>query len=357
MLALISCRSSSSSSIILLMILLYLLFLALAAALVAAPALAYALALLFALLACSSASPSGRHERHHDGPSLRLLLGFRRWLRSLAPPSRRRSTRGAVSSTSTQEADGGWTSGRVRRTQAVSEALLALAALAASPAAADGRGGSLGGDPAVGQRRPGSAPRGARGEGRDVAALSSELIAAADPAGGFGLRGDPPPDVLDTGLALESWGRSRRAGCRDARCVSSRCLPRSGDDGGWACVRGRAERCLVHEPCAPRVAPLSRRVPPRDADRGRARFPWLPAESPMAVRAARSRMDRGDRRGNARPGGRAGHRRRALGHHRSISSRSSRRTAAGAAIPTMTRTRCCARSTRSARCPSAATKR
>lgn len=102
----------------------------------------------------------------------------------------------------TQQADGSWQSTEVRGLQVTAEALAALQAVGASPAARSAAADYLELEPIADSDDRARRLEVLRLEARDVSALSAELLAAADPDGGWGLTPRFVADPLDTSLAL-----------------------------------------------------------------------------------------------------------------------------------------------------------
>lgn len=142
---------------------------------------------------------------------------------------------------STQRADGGWQSAAVRPSQATAEALRAFQELAPGEIAVRAAAanfleieGVFDSDDRA-QRLSALA-----GEGRDVSALAAQLVAAADPNGGWGLSSAYVNDPLDTALTLLALTGRPEATDDLVRGGLLRLLVSQLADGGFPCFNASA---------------------------------------------------------------------------------------------------------------------
>ncbi|MBW8873974.1 MAG: hypothetical protein JF614_03355 [Acidobacteria bacterium] len=145
-----------------------------------------------------------------------------------------------------QQADGGWTSSRVRPVQATAEALRALQDLGTVTPARAAAAAFL---TATAPEDTDDLARRIEAlaiEGRDVSPLASQLVAAAATDGGWGLLPDYSSDALDTALALTAL--APRSGVDDAARRGLGALLGAQSAGGWACVLGGDSEifCTAH---------------------------------------------------------------------------------------------------------------
>jgi hypothetical protein len=146
--------------------------------------------------------------------------------------------RGAAYLQSSQAADGGWESPRVRPAHATAEALRALQTLSTGTAARSAGAGYLLASPAEDSDDLGRRIDALAAEGRNVEALATELAAAADPFGGWGLFPGLVAEPLDTSIALAALASrpTADAGLLNRGLGALLAAQRAG--GGWACVDG-----------------------------------------------------------------------------------------------------------------------
>ncbi len=139
----------------------------------------------------------------------------------------------------TQQADGGWTSGVVRRSEATAAALAAFARLASGEVARRAAAaGFLNASPVADQDDLAHRLAALAAEPGDVVALATALVAAADPKGGWGLAADFTAEPLATALALQALvGRPEASDELLSRGLL-RLLAVQASDGGFPCVAG-----------------------------------------------------------------------------------------------------------------------
>jgi hypothetical protein len=194
--------------------------------------------------------PIGRVVRGALAAVLLLIPGL-----SMASPL----ARGAAYLESAQGADGGWTSPRVRDTQATAEALRALQALGTSAAARSRAADFLLASPAEDTDDLGRRIDALTAEGRSTDAMVAELLAGADPFGGWGLLPEMAADPLDTALALSALAPRASVDGNLLRQGLGALLAAQGDGGGWACVDGEASEPFCSAQALLALAPYQTR--------------------------------------------------------------------------------------------------
>ena len=138
---------------------------------------------------------------------------------------------------STQQADGSWKSVEARQTHTTIEALRALQTLGADETARMLAADFLEANPdedtdALTRRIDGLAI-----EGLDVTSDVSELLAAADPLGGWGIHVGFSADPLDTALALISLATANHVNVPEVEDALLFLAIKQNEDGGWTCLQ------------------------------------------------------------------------------------------------------------------------
>lgn len=138
-----------------------------------------------------------------------------------------------------QQPDGGWTSEVVRRSEVTAEALRVFARLAPGEVALRAAAaGFLNALPAADSDDLAHRLAALVHEPGDAAAFVGELVAAADPKGGWGLAADFAPEPLATALALEALAGRPEANDALVGASLARLLALQAPDGGFPCVVG-----------------------------------------------------------------------------------------------------------------------
>ncbi len=139
----------------------------------------------------------------------------------------------------TQQPDGGWASGVVRRSEATVAALAAFARLAPGEVAVRAAAaGLLNASPVADQDDLAHRLAALAAEPGDDAALAVALVAAADPKGGWGLAADFAAEPLATALALQALAGRPEASDELLSRGLLRLLALQASDGGFPCVVG-----------------------------------------------------------------------------------------------------------------------
>jgi len=178
--------------------------------------------------------------RAASGPScpsaLLLSILISVLLAGAAPCSAQSIAAGVGYLTGSQAADGGWPSAEVRRAHATSEALRALRAVGQAPAARASAAGFLESELVEDTDDRARRILALAGEGHAVASLVAQLVADADPNGGWGLAPGFVPDPLDTALALAALATQPAVDDNLLRAALTSLLAAQNADGGWPCV-------------------------------------------------------------------------------------------------------------------------
>jgi hypothetical protein len=162
------------------------------------------------------------------------------WL-APAPLRAQPTAQGLTFLRASQQADGGWSSSQVRRSQATAEALRAFQELApgdvtVKSAAANYLSALV---PTDNEERARALPALAA-EGRNVAALAASLATAGDAVGGWGLTSLYAHDPLDTALSLDALLGRPEADDDLVRSALLRLIVAQQTDGGFPCLNGSA---------------------------------------------------------------------------------------------------------------------
>jgi hypothetical protein len=144
---------------------------------------------------------------------------------------------------STQQADGGWNSANARRSQATTEALLALQAVGVAGGARAAAAAFLEANLPADTDERARYVAALRGEGRDVSALVAALVAAQATGGrGWGLAPDLDASPLDTALALSALSSAPGVPAEVLGAGLTALLATRRVDGSWSCVdQGEAD--------------------------------------------------------------------------------------------------------------------
>jgi len=165
-----------------------------------------------------------------------LLPIFMGWIGVSEPCEGQPLDQGTAFLVSTQQADGRWESEEVRDFHVTTVALQALQVLDRAPGSRSAAAGFLTFQSIPDQddlaRRLGVLAT----EGRDVSALTAQLIAAAASQGGWGLTSSFHPDPLDTALALQALTGIVPPSEDLVRQGLMSLLTAQRGDGGFACV-------------------------------------------------------------------------------------------------------------------------
>jgi hypothetical protein len=135
-----------------------------------------------------------------------------------------------------QDADGGWSSPRVRRSQTTAEVLRAFQDLGTVTPVRTTASAFLSGTEADDIDDLARRIEALAFEGQDVTPLVSELLASVASDGGWGLASNFSSDALDTALALTAI--APRSGVDDAARRGLGALLQARSAGGWACISG-----------------------------------------------------------------------------------------------------------------------
>ena len=144
--------------------------------------------------------------------------------------------RGITFLVDTQEAEGGWSSPRVRPAQATTEALRALQDLGSRATARANAAAFLSGTEPEDTDDLARRIEALAIEGQDVTPLVSKLVASVALDGGWGLVPDLSSDTLDTALALTAL--APHSGVEDAVRRGLGTLLQAQSAGEWACIAG-----------------------------------------------------------------------------------------------------------------------
>ncbi len=144
---------------------------------------------------------------------------------------------GAAFLGSRQQSDGSWTSTETTQFHTTTEALRALQTVNAAPTVRSAAANFLQ------TQSPQNVDDLARriealaAEGRNVSAAVNDLLASADPLGGWGLTSDFVADPLDTALALIALASAGSSNTTVVAPALAFLVRSQNQDGGWGCVR------------------------------------------------------------------------------------------------------------------------
>ena len=188
-------------------------------------------------IAPSPTEPTGgRRDGAPSHPLLATALALCSLIALAAPATAQPVANGVAYLVAGQAADGGWDSGQVRREAATAEALRALQATGSAATARAAGADLLALGLATDTDAVARSLLALAGEGRDVAALTTDLATTSRPRGGWGLTTEFSADPLDTALALEALADRPGVDPELVRQGLTRLLASQRDDGGFPCV-------------------------------------------------------------------------------------------------------------------------